>query len=139
MTDDPIHAFLGDYAAAVLERDLARFLDLYAQDVQVFDSWDRWHYAGREDWGGMTAAWFDGIREVRVRVTATEVTTWCDTQVAGGVATLAFTALDAGGEALRAIENRLTVLMRREQDRWRVVHQHSSVPVDFQSRQVVAR
>ena len=68
MTDDPIHAFLGDYAAAVLERDLARFLDLYAQDVQVFDSWDRWHYAGREDWGGMIAAWFDGIRDVRVNL-----------------------------------------------------------------------
>jgi len=139
MTDDPIHTFLRDYAAAVLDRDLPRFLDLYTQDTQVFDSWDRWNYAGRDDWGGMIAAWFGGIQDVRVRVTAKDVKTWRDAQVAGGSATLAFAALDFFGHAPAATENRLTVLMRNDGGTWRVVHQHTSVPVDFQSKQVVSR
>lgn len=139
MTDDPVHTFLRDYAAAVLDRDLQRFVDLYAEDVQVFDSWNRWEYTGREDWAGMIAGWFEGIRDVRVRVTATDVKTWHDAQVAGGSATLAFAALDADGQPLRATENRLTVLLRNEGGTWRVVHQHTSVPVDFQSKQVLAR
>ncbi|MFX1679822.1 nuclear transport factor 2 family protein [Mitsuaria sp. CC2] len=139
MTDDPVHAFLRDYAAAVFDRDLPRFLDLYADEVQVFDSWNRWEYAGREDWAGMIAAWFEGIQDVRVRVTAKDVKTWHDTQVAGGSATLEFAALDADGQPLRATENRLTVLLRNDGGTWRIVHQHTSVPVDFQSKQVVSR
>ncbi|OWQ47400.1 hypothetical protein CDL60_08145 [Roseateles noduli] len=139
MTDDPVQTFLRDYAAAVFDRDLRRFLDLYADDIQVFDSWNRWEYAGRADWGGMIAAWFEGIQDVRVRVTAKDVKAWYDAQVAGGSATLEFAALDADGQPLRATENRLTVLLRNEGDTWRVVHQHTSVPVDFQSKQVVSR
>ncbi|WP_431263937.1 YybH family protein [Roseateles chitinivorans] len=139
MTDDPVHTFLRDYAAAVLDRDLPRFLDLYTPDTQVFDSWDRWDYAGRDDWGGMIAAWFGGIQDVRVRVTSKDVKTWHDAQMAGGSATLAFAALDADGQPLRATENRLTVLLRNDGGTWRAVHQHTSVPVDFQSKQVVSR
>ncbi|RYG75707.1 MAG: DUF4440 domain-containing protein, partial [Alphaproteobacteria bacterium] len=51
---------------------------------------------------------------------------------------LEFAALDEAGEATKAIQNRMTVTMQREGDRWRVVHQHTSVPVDFQSKQVIA-
>jgi uncharacterized protein (TIGR02246 family) len=137
MTDDPVHTFLRDYAAAVLARDLPRFVNLYAEDVQVFDSWDRWEYAGREDWAGMIAGWFEGIRDVRVRVTAKDVKTWNDATMAGGSATLEFAALDAEGQPMRSMENRFTVLLRNESGTWRVVHQHTSVPVDFQSKQVV--
>lgn len=139
MTEDPVHAFLRDYAAAVLDRDLPRFVDLYAEDMQVFDSWNRWEYVGREDWAGMISAWFEGIRDVRVRVMPKDVKTWTDAHVAGGSATLEFAALDADGQPLRATENRLTVLLRNEGGTWRVVHQHTSVPVDFQSKQVVSR
>lgn len=139
MTDTPIHAFLRDYAAAVHDRDHARFMDLYAPDMQVFDSWDRWSYDSRVDWSGMIADWFEGIRDVRVRVTAKDVTSWPDASIAGGSATLEFAALDADGQPLRSTENRLTLVLRRDGDRWRAVHQHTSVPVDFQSKQVVAR
>ncbi len=139
MTDDPVHAFLARYATTVLDRDLEGHLDLYADDVHVFDSWNRWAYAGRADWGGMIACWFDGIRDVRVRVTATDVKTWNDTNTAGGSATLEFAALGPDGLPLRSTENRLTVLLRNEAGTWRVVHQHTSVPVDFQSKQVVSR
>lgn len=139
MTDDPAQTFLREYAAAVLERDLPRFVGLYAEDVQVFDSWDRWEYAGRDAWAGMIAAWFDGIRDTRVRVIAKDVQTWIGADVAGGSATLEFAALDEHGQPQRSIENRQTVLLQRRQDRWLAVHQHTSVPVDFQSKQVVAR
>ncbi|MDH0866401.1 nuclear transport factor 2 family protein [Mitsuaria sp. GD03876] len=139
MTDTPIHAFLRDYAAAVFDRDHARFMALYAEDMHVFDSWDRWQCDSREDWSGMIAGWFEGIRDVRVRVTAKDVQAWGDASFAGGVATLEFAALDADGQPMRSTENRLTLLLRRDGDRWRAVHQHTSVPVDFQSKQVVQR
>lgn len=139
MTVDPVHTFLRDYAAAVFDRDLQRLVDLYAGDVLVFDSWNRWEYRGREDWAGMIAGWFEGIQDVRVRVTAKDVKTWHDAQVAGGSATLEFAALDADGQPLRSTENRLTVLLRNDGGTWRVVHQHTSVPVDFESKQVATR
>jgi ketosteroid isomerase-like protein len=138
MTDTPIHAFLRDYAAAVYERDLTRFMDLYTADMQVFDSWDRWQH-DRQAWAAMAAGWFEGIRDVRVRVTAKDIASWCDERVAGGAATLEFAALDETGKPLRATENRLTLVLRSENGRWRAVHQHTSVPVDFSSKQVVQR
>lgn len=139
MTDDPIHFFLRDYAAAVLARDHARFMALYAEDLQVFDSWDRWEYAGLAEWSGMIAGWFEDIRDVRVRVTAKDVKSWGDGAVAGGSATLEFAALDDQGQPSKSMENRLTVLLRRDPAGWRAVHQHTSVPVAFGSKQVVTR
>lgn len=137
MTPTPLHTFLHDYAAAVLAADLPRFMDLYADDTQVFDSWDCWSYDGAAPWRDMIQAWFSGISDVRVRVTAEDQRAWTDGQLAGGSATLEFAALDASGQATRATKNRLTVILQQQDGRWRVVHQHTSVPVDFHSKQVI--
>ncbi|OWQ84089.1 hypothetical protein CDN99_24705 [Roseateles aquatilis] len=140
MSDDPVHAFLRDYAAAVLARDLNAMVDLYAPDVQVFDSWDQWLHDGRDAWASLVKDWFDAIRDERVRLSATDVKSWRDGgAVAGGSALLEFAALDEAGMPLRALQNRLSVILRQHDGRWRVVHQHTSVPVDFNSQQVVRR
>ncbi|MBO9685798.1 MAG: nuclear transport factor 2 family protein [Mitsuaria chitosanitabida] len=136
MSLDPVHAFLRDYAAAVHDRDLERFMALYADDLQVFDSWSTWEYRGADPWRQMAAAWFGGLGDERVRVTASEVVSWVDTQVAGGSATWEFAAIDPSGKPLRSIENRLTVLLRKDGPQWRVVHQHTSVPIDFGTKHV---
>lgn len=138
MIDEPVQTILSEYAAAVLKRDFPRFVVLYANDVHVFDSWDRWEYTGREAWASIIADWFSGIRDTRVCVTARDVQTWIGADVAGGSATLEFAELDEHGRP-QPIENRQTVLLQCLQGRWLAMHPHTSVPVDFQSKHVAAR
>jgi len=55
------------------------------------------------------------------------------TQVAGDMAmlsaSLTYAAVDAGGQPLRSLDNRLTWVLRQRGGRWLVVHEHTSVPL----------
>ena len=62
--------------------------------------------------------------------------------VADGVAVvhafLTFKGVSADGEKLRAMNNRLTWMLRREGDgSWKIVHEHTSAPADFETSKVM--
>jgi len=44
--DDPILQVLSDYKAAVFAKDVDRYVDLYDEDVLIFDMWGVWSYDG---------------------------------------------------------------------------------------------
>lgn len=41
---------LDRYRAAVFDKDVEGMLDLYADDVRVFDAWNVWEYDGAPAW-----------------------------------------------------------------------------------------
>jgi ketosteroid isomerase-like protein len=55
--DNPILQILDDYKAAVFAKDVASFIALYDEDVQVFDMWGAWSYHGVGAWREMVANW----------------------------------------------------------------------------------
>lgn len=140
MNHTPLQQFLDAYAGAVRRRDRAGFLALYAPDVQVFDCWDTWAHEGRAAWARMVDAWFSSIEDDSVvAVSAHDVRPWAAGDRAGGSARLRFAALDARGAELRSIESRLSVVLQRTDAGWQVVHEHTSVPVEFLSQRAVPR
>ena len=50
-----------------------------------------------------------------------------------------YTGLSASGEALRSMDNRLTWVLRSEKGAWKITHEHTSAPVDFESSEVLLR
>jgi len=44
-----------------------------------------------------------------------------------------FAAVDAAGAELRALHNRVSLALRAQGGGWRVVHEHTSAPLDFES------
>ena len=129
----PFQQMLDQYQAAVLAKDVAAFAALYDDEIEVFDMWGSWTLSGIEAWRAMATGWFASLGTETVVVTAEDVHCMQSGDLAVGHALLGFTAISAAGERLRSMNNRITVSMKRSGHRWKVVHEHSSAPIDPES------
>jgi uncharacterized protein (TIGR02246 family) len=134
----PIEQVLEAYGAAVHAKDVDAFVALYDEDVRVFDMWGQWSCDGADAWRGITVEWFGSLGSERVTVELEDVQTIVGDGVAVAHALVTFKGLSAEGEELRAMNNRLTWALRKTGDgEWKVVHEHTSAPVDFETAKVI--
>ena len=119
------------YADDVYNKNEADFLSLYADEVVIFDLWDRWSYQGRAEWAAAVRAWFGSLGSERVFVKFTPSLVSVEGDWAIWCGTVRYKGVDAAGDDLRAMENRISWSLRRRADRWLIMHEHSSAPVDF--------
>ena len=128
---DPIVEILNAYQSAVHAKDLQAFAALYAPGIHVFDMWGSWSISGLSAWAGETEGWFTSLGSERVVVGIDDVASFRSERLAFGHATLTYTAVSAESQALRSLQNRLSIALVRSESGWQIVHQHTSAPVDF--------
>ena len=136
---DPFADMLDAYKAAVLKKDVDAFAALYDNDVHVFDMWGAWSLRGLAAWRHMAIEWFSSLGSERVVVSVSAAQSTVIGELAVGHAILTYTALSAEGEELRSLNNRITVALKRSDGLWRVIHEHTSAPIDHQSLKAVLR
>ena len=129
LLENPIPAALAGYKAAVFAKDVDAFVALYARDIRVFDMWGRWEHRGLAAWRETVAAWFGSLGDERVVVDFSDVQSELSPELASGHAFARFAAIDADGTELRALNNRFSVVLRREGGAWKIAHEHSSAPL----------
>ncbi|HTH61989.1 MAG TPA: nuclear transport factor 2 family protein [Paraburkholderia sp.] len=127
---DPILQVLSDYKAAVYARDVDAFVSLYDPNLVVYDMWRVWKYDGIASWRQMTEGWFGALGEDRVVVDFSDVHTVVGDDVAVVHAFVNFRAVSGDGVDLRAFDNRLSAALKRTGESWKIVHQHTSGPID---------
>lgn len=131
-----IEEMLEAYRRAVRAKDVDAFAALYADDVRVFDMWGEWSYDGLAPWRGMAEGWFGSLGDEQVGVDFEELRT----HVAGDAAVAhmftRYAGLSAEGTELRALTNRMTWVLERRDGAWKVIHEHSSAPADFETGKV---
>jgi len=135
--DNPVLQVLEDYKAAVLAKDVDAFVALYDEDVQIFDMWGVWSYNGIASWREMAARWFGSLGTERVIVDFSDVQTIGTQDLAVVHAFVKYKAVSADGVDLRSLDNRLTSTLRKQGDGWKIVHQHTSSPIDFETAKVM--
>jgi uncharacterized protein (TIGR02246 family) len=118
------------YRAAVLAKDTEAFVALYHEDIHVFDMWGATSLRGIAAWRAMATDWFGSLGSETVVVEATQVESTQAADLAFGHALLTFTARASDGTVLRSLSNRVTMGLRREDGIWRVLHQHTSAPIE---------
>ena len=129
VTDDqPIRHALAAYQAAVLAKDVDAFVAIYADDAQIFELWGTWAH-DLASWREMAQGWFAFLGDERSVVEARDIRTQVSSYMALLTATLTYRAVDAAGDDLRSLDNRLSWVLRRRGDRWQVTHEHTSVPI----------
>lgn len=110
----PVTQFLDAYKAAIFAKDVGAFVALYDQDVCVFDMWGTWSYSGVGAWREMVTEWFGSLGTERVEVSFDDVRTTSARDVVVAYAFVTYKGLSAEGEALRAMQNRLTMVLGKK-------------------------
>jgi len=127
--DQPLHQVLAAYQAAVLAKDVDAFVALYAEDVRIFELWGTWQH-DLASWREMAKGWFAFLGDERSVVEAHDVRTRVTGDMALLTASLTYHAVDASGKELRSLDNRLSWVLQKLDGRWKVVHEHTSVPLE---------
>ncbi len=128
---------LQGYKSAVFAQNVDAFVALYDADVQVFDLWGAWSHRGLAAWRAMATAWFGGLGTDRVVVEFSEVQVMAEGELAVAHAFVSYTAIDPDGAKLRSLNNRLTVALKPAGGVWKIVHEHTSAPVDSETGKVI--
>ncbi len=136
-SEKPILRVVDAHKAAVFAKDVDAFVALYDQDVCVFDLWGAWSYNGVAAWRRMVADWFGSLGSERVVVDMDGVQTIMAHDVAVVHAFVTYTAVSAEGKELRAMQKRLTWALKQKEGAWKIVHEHSSVPVGSETLKVI--
>lgn len=137
--DNPILQVLKDYQAAVWAKDVDAFVALYERDTVVFDMWGAWSHNGIASWRAVVEGWFGSLGRERVIVDFSDAQTIAAAELAVVHAFANYKAVDADGLELRSMDNRLTMTLRLQADGWKIVHQHTSSPIEVGTAQVVFR
>jgi len=137
--DASIVAVFDAYRAAVYAKDVLVLVGLYDVDVRVFDLWGRWSYDGIAAWRGMVDGWFSSLGTERVVVGFDDVQVVEAAELAVAHAFVTYQGESAAGESLRSMSNRLTWVLGRRDGLWKIVHEHTSAPVDPESATVLLR
>jgi ketosteroid isomerase-like protein len=139
-TEKSIERVLRSYESAVFSKDVGAFMQLYDPSVRVFDAWGVWSYEGAAAWQRAVEGWFTSLGSERVKVSFDDVQTSGGRELAMASAIVTYAGVSAQGEPLRAMQNRLTWVLRTSSHRLRIVHEHTSAPIDFaESKAILER
>ncbi|HVU58522.1 MAG TPA: SgcJ/EcaC family oxidoreductase [Puia sp.] len=131
-----IESLLETYKTAVFQKDVDAFVSIFDEDVRIFDMWE-WVYAGLAPWRKMAESWFGSLDTERVVVSFEDVRIQTGDEMAVVSAFARFAAISENGEELRYLQNRLTWVVQNKGGVWKIIHEHTSGPVDGTTMKVL--
>lgn len=130
-----IQTVFARYSEAVFQKDTAAFLSLFDENVRVFDMW-AWTYDGLPAWREMVTGWFANLGADRDVVMFDDLRIQQSGDMAVASAIARFAAVSEKGEELRFLQNRLTWVIQKKDGAWKIIHEHTSGPVDGSTMKV---
>lgn len=124
------------YKTAVYEKDVEKFLSMYAPEMHIYDCWGKWEVKDLFSWKKNVAEWFNGLNEdgVLLKVDFRDLVVEEDANLAIVYCTVTFTAYkQEAGEQLRQMTNRFTYGLKKVNESWFIAHEHSSLPINIET------
>ena len=106
---------------------------------RIFDTWSDWSYESSSARLSAIQSWFGSLGEERVRVRFDEVKTVALGDMACVTAFVMYAAESPKGEILRSMQNRLTWALRPGDGGVKIIHEHTSVPIDQELKGMLNR
>ena len=110
---------------------------LYDPKVRIFDTWGVWSYEGAAAWQMAVEAWFTSLGTEKVKVAFVEVRVSGSTDFSVVSAIVTYSGVSAQGEHLRAMQNRLSWVLKTSGHVPRIIHEHTSAPVGFEDMKAI--
>lgn len=134
-----LNALFETYKNAVFQKDLEAFTSIFDEKILAFDMWGQWTYDGLPAWREMAKGWFDSLGTDRDVVAFDDIQIHVAGELATATAFVKFTAVSDKGEELRFLQNRLTWIAEKKGNAWKIIHQHTSSPIDFETMKVMLK
>lgn len=128
---DRVRSLLDEWADAIRNKDIERLMGCYASDVVAYDMMPPLEWRGAQSY---RAAWEQGLAmpgSFEVELYEPVITARDD--IAFAVALAHFDVRPPSGEAYDGWF-RWTAGFARSNGEWKIVHEHSSVPIEMESR-----
>lgn len=137
--DQKIMDFLEIYKRAVEAKDVNLFLTIYDPEVVIFDMWGKWIHQGLNDWKKTVQDWFDSLGNDKATVEINDIQIITDQCIASLYAIITFKGISESGESSHEMDNRFTWILKSQNGTWKILHEHSSAPIDFESTKVILK
>jgi ketosteroid isomerase-like protein len=118
------------YKQAAWDKDIERMIRLYDDNVVIYDMWTNGYQNGLAIWSGVIKEWLGSLGEEKVNVIFEMIETYESGDIGFGCALVMYQAVSADNTILRSMKNRITIGFRKEEDMWKVIHQHTSAPIN---------
>ena len=138
-TEKQVLRALDTYKSAVLAKNAETFMHLYDPEARVFDTWGTWSYEGAAAWRVAVEGWFSSLGNESVRVMFEDVKIMGEKSFASMSAIVTYAAISAQGQELRAMQNRISWVLKSSGHVLRVVHEHTSAPVGFEDAKAMLK
>lgn len=138
-TEKQVLRSIETYKSAVLAKNADTFMHLYDPDVRVFDTWGVWSYEGAAAWRVAVEGWFSSLGAESVRVTFDDVKIIAEPGIAAMSAVVTYAGFSAQGQEVRALQNRISWVLKARGHVLRVVHEHTSAPVGFEDEKAILK
>ncbi|MFC5605055.1 YybH family protein [Sporosarcina koreensis] len=127
---------LENYKTAVYEKNVEKFLSMYASEIHIYDCWGNWESKGISSWKESVLEWFNGLSEdgVLLEVAFNNLVVEENSHLAFVHCAVIYTAYqEESGEKLRQLTNRFTYGLKKVNGSWIIAHEHSSLPINIET------
>ncbi len=124
-----IEDFFKIYQKSAWDKDASAMIDLYDEHALIFDMWDQGYISTPSEWRKIVTDWLGNLGEEKVRVEFEMVKIHQSGNVGFASALIQFQAISGDGAVLRSMKNRISLGFSKIEDGWKVIHQHTSVPI----------
>jgi len=115
-------------------------LSRYSSEIHIYDCWGSWESKGILSWKANTSDWFNGLHEesVLLEVAFNDVVIEKTSSLAFIHRRVTFTGYQKeSGVQLHQTTNRFTYGLKKAEDSWMINHEHSLLPIDFETGKAV--
>jgi ketosteroid isomerase-like protein len=124
-----IKDFFKIYQDAAWHKDTTAMINLYDEQVVIFDMWDKGYCLSSSEWIKIIEEWLGSLGEEKVKVEFDMIKINQSEAVGFATALIQYKAISAEGAVLRSMKNRITLGFSKMGDTWKVKHQHTSAPI----------
>jgi ketosteroid isomerase-like protein len=122
--------FFTIYKQSAWDKDTESMIALYHTDVVIFDMWMQGYQTGLAEWSNVIKEWLGSLGEEKVNVIFDMIEIHEGNDVGFGSALITYQAISINNAIVRSMRNRITLGFVKQDNEWKVVHQHTSSPIN---------
>lgn len=125
------------YQDFVYNKDYVALANLYHENMQAFDLWGNGIYENKTDWSNNLKNWLTSLNNEKVKVNFESVKIEANGTLGFAHALVTYRAIDENNVELRKMKNRLSWGLIKIGNEWLIAHQHTSVPIEFETTKAI--